>query len=60
MLCGSEDSVTPQSDHEQLVAAMRDAGGQPKYVLVPGAGHLPPMENPAEVNSAMVEFLGSI
>lgn len=60
VLCGSEDSVTPPSDHEQLIAALRDSGGQPKYVVVPGAGHLPPLENPTAVNAAMMEFLGSI
>ncbi|MBU6213739.1 MAG: alpha/beta fold hydrolase [Actinomycetales bacterium] len=57
VLCGRDDEVTPVSDHEQLVAALRDAGGRPEFVVVPGAGHLAPMEDPAAVSTALVEFL---
>ena len=57
VLCGGDDAVTPVADHEQLVAALRDAGGQPMFAVVPGAGHLAPLEAPAAVSEALLEFL---
>jgi pimeloyl-ACP methyl ester carboxylesterase len=48
VLCGSDDDITPMSDHEQLVAALRDVGGHPQFVVVPSAGHLVPMEAPEQ------------
>lgn len=57
VLCGSDDEVTPLRDHEQMVAALRDAGGHPEFVVVQGAGHLAPMENSSAVNASLLEFL---
>ena len=57
VVCGADDQVTPVTDHEQLVAALRDAGGRPEFVVIPEAGHLPPLEPAARVNRALLEFL---
>ena len=60
VLCGADDMVTPVSDHEQLVAALRDAGGQPQFVVIPEAGHMSALESPDAVSSAIVEFLSTL
>lgn len=57
VLCGEDDAVTPPADHAQMVAALRDAGGNPQFVIIPGAGHLAPMEQPELVNEVLSAFL---
>lgn len=57
VLCGDDDTVTPVADHNQLVAALRDAGGQPERVVIPRAGHLAPLENPETVSRALCDWL---
>ena len=53
VLVGEEDALTPPD------AARRLAAGIPKarLVLVPGAGHVPPVERPSETNAALLDFL---
>jgi 3-oxoadipate enol-lactonase len=53
VLVGEEDVLTPPD------AARRMAAGIPgaRVVLVPGAGHVPPVERPFETNAALLDFL---
>lgn len=49
---GSLDSITPASAAETLAKRIPNA----RLVTIEGAGHLAPMENPAEVAAALGEF----
>lgn len=53
VLVGDEDTLTPVSD------ALGISSGVPhgRLVIVSGAGHLSPLEQPAVVNAAIAEFL---
>lgn len=53
VICGAEDQISPPAEMRALAAAI--PGSQ--YVEVPGAGHMAPVEQPAAVNAALVEFL---
>lgn len=53
VMCGSADTLTPVSLHHTMVNAIPDA----KLQIINGAGHLPPLEQPAEVTGAMREWL---
>jgi pimeloyl-ACP methyl ester carboxylesterase len=53
VLWGDKDSVTPLSDGEHLAKLIPDA----EFEVLPGVGHLPPIENTAGFNKALVEFL---
>lgn len=55
VLVGSEDSaVGPKSVLEDVASRIKDC----EYVMVQGAGHLPPMHRPDEFNTIMLGFLG--
>jgi pimeloyl-ACP methyl ester carboxylesterase len=53
VLVGEEDSLTPPSAAKQIV----DGLAEPRYVELAGAGHLTPLERPAEVNQELYLFL---
>jgi pimeloyl-ACP methyl ester carboxylesterase len=53
VLCGAHDLLTPPDRHEEMAAAIRSA----KLVVVPGAGHLSPLERPYEVAYALGNWL---
>ena len=53
MLFGAEDALTPARYADDFVAGIRDA----RKVIVPGAGHMVPIERPAETLAAIEEFL---
>lgn len=55
-LVGEEDEITPP----QEVAALAAAAPNSQYVVIPEAGHMSPVENPAAVNTALAEFLNSL
>jgi pimeloyl-ACP methyl ester carboxylesterase len=55
VLCGDEDAITPPDGMRALAAAIAGA----TFTLVPG-GHFAPFEHPAEVNAALVRFLGQL
>ena len=55
-LCGAEDVLTPPAGMRAIAERVRGA----RYVEVPGAGHLAPLEQPTAVNSAVVEFLNGL
>lgn len=50
---GEVDTLTPPADMHALAAALPNA----RAVIIPAAGHLSPLENPAAVNKALTGFL---
>lgn len=53
VLCGREDRITPPGRSEDLAALMLQA----RLALVPGAGHMLPMEQPAAVAEALAALV---
>lgn len=53
IICGSEDKLSPPD----LMKSMADEIPDSEFVLIEGAGHMTPIENPALVNDKMNEFL---
>jgi pimeloyl-ACP methyl ester carboxylesterase len=53
VVCGRHDSVSPPAHMHALAAAMPEA----RFVEIPDAGHMSPLENPAAVNAAIRDFL---
>lgn len=56
VLVGSEDQVTGPAEARTLVAGIPDA----RLALVPGAGHLAPVEQPAAVTDLLVRHFSSV
>lgn len=56
VVSGSEDQVIPAEETERMVAALPRA----THVVVPGAGHLAPVENPKVVDAAILGFLQTL
>jgi 3-oxoadipate enol-lactonase len=56
VLVGEHDALTPPSQVRGLAGAIPGA----RLVVVPGAGHLPPIERPAVTTQVLLEFLRSI
>jgi pimeloyl-ACP methyl ester carboxylesterase len=56
VLVGEADELTPPSDSEAMVAALPNA----QFLTIAGAGHLSPLERPAEVSRAVLGFLGEV
>ena len=55
VLWGDKDSVTPLPDGEHLAKLIPNA----KFEVMPGVGHLPPVENTAGFNKVLLEFLAT-
>lgn len=55
VIVGENDVVTPKPEAEAMVAACSGA----ELVVIPGAGHLSPMEAPAAVNQALAALWAS-
>lgn len=53
VLCGDDDKITPPD----IMKEMSDKISSGKFVLVPNAGHLSPVENPSFVNEKIKDFL---
>jgi len=53
VLCGEADILTPPAIAAEMAGAIPDAS----LVIVPGAGHLAPLEQPEAVNRAMIDWL---
>jgi pimeloyl-ACP methyl ester carboxylesterase len=56
VLVGAEDVLTPPAEAEALVSAIAGA----RLEVVPRAGHLANLENPAAVNAALTRFLARL
>lgn len=54
IICGEEDAIAPPAEMQAIAKAIPGA----KYVGIAGAGHMAPLEKPAEVNAAIRQFLG--
>ena len=57
VLCGDRDALTPAAESSAMARAMLHAAGGARLVIVPGCGHMSPMEAPAAVNHALRAFL---
>jgi 3-oxoadipate enol-lactonase len=53
VIVGEDDSVTPPESARRMAAAIPGA----RMVVVPGAAHVPPVEQPAATTAAIREFL---
>ena len=53
LICGQEDVITPP---EEMQALARDIRGA-ETALIPHAGHLAPLEQPADTNRVIRRFL---
>ncbi|MCI2394104.1 alpha/beta fold hydrolase [Aliiroseovarius sediminis] len=53
VLCGAHDGLTPPRRHETMAALIPGA----ELVILPGAGHLPTVEQPQQVNIGMRAWL---
>ena len=53
LVVGEQDEITPPAGHEAMAAAIPGA----KLAVIPGAGHLPPLEAPETVTHVLAAFL---
>jgi pimeloyl-ACP methyl ester carboxylesterase len=56
VVVGEQDGLTPPAEAQKMVAAARKA----KLVRIPGAGHLPCIENPEAFNQALAGFFEAL
>ncbi len=56
VIVGEQDAVTPPTESKAMAAVLPDA----TMTLVPGAGHLSPIEQPAAVNAALRRLLTKV
>jgi 3-oxoadipate enol-lactonase len=55
VLVGQEDAISPVDEMRKLAGAIPGA----EFKVVPDAGHMAPLENPAFVNAAIASFLAN-
>lgn len=55
VLCGAEDRLCPLSRHELMAGLIPGA----RLVVVPEAGHLPTLEQPARTTAALADWLAA-
>ncbi|HEX5471184.1 MAG TPA: alpha/beta fold hydrolase [Lacipirellulaceae bacterium] len=56
ILAGAEDAISPPAEMKSIAAAI--PGSQ--FVIIPDAGHMTAMENPAAVNQALADFIANL
>lgn len=56
VICGEEDAISPPEMMRAMHALIPDS----RFVLVPGAGHVPPVEQPDAFAAALGTFLASL
>lgn len=56
LLCGAEDNLTPLHEMKAITKNIPNS----KYLTVPHAGHMTPIENPQFVNTAIKDFLNGL
>lgn len=54
VLCGKEDQWSPVSQHEEIAGAIPGS----KLVIVENCGHMSPVEQPAAVTEALLQWMG--
>jgi pimeloyl-ACP methyl ester carboxylesterase len=54
LICGEHDGISPPNEMRQIAAQMPLA----RFVEIPNAGHMAPLEQSVVVNAAMREFVG--
>ena len=52
VIVGEHDAITPPDETEAFAATVPDA----HHAVIPGAGHMPPMENTAECVRVLAQF----
>jgi pimeloyl-ACP methyl ester carboxylesterase len=55
--CGEADQLTPPEHSQEIAAALAAAGTPVRLEIVPGAGHLLTLEQPARVNALLADWL---
>ncbi len=55
VLMGEEDRLCPRDRHALMAALMP----QSRFAIIPGAGHLPPLERPAQTLTELLTWLGT-
>jgi 3-oxoadipate enol-lactonase len=53
VLVGQLDVISPPAEMRSIAAAIPGS----RYAEIPGSGHMSPMEQPAQVNATILEFL---
>ena len=53
LLCGEHDAISPADEMREIAAAIPKS----RFVQIDGAGHMAPLEDPAAVNAAILDFL---
>jgi 3-oxoadipate enol-lactonase len=56
VLCGQDDQISPPAEMKAMAQAIPGA----KFVEIPDAGHMAPMENPDVVNATIDRFLKTL
>jgi len=56
VLAGDQDAITPPAECQSMAEAIAGA----RFVTIPGAGHLTPMERPGAVAAALAEHFTSL
>lgn len=56
LICGEQDALTPPAVMKEMFHKIPNA----EFVEIENAGHMTPIENPEEVNKAIVNFLNKI
>lgn len=56
VVVGSDDVITPPAEARAMAEAIPNA----RLIEVPDAGHLAPLENPGQVNAALLQFLDAV
>jgi pimeloyl-ACP methyl ester carboxylesterase len=56
VIVGDQDAISPPAEMRTIAAAIPRA----EFVVIPRAGHMTTMENPAAVNDALTSFLGRV
>jgi pimeloyl-ACP methyl ester carboxylesterase len=56
VIVGQDDTISPPAEMRGIADAIPDA----RFVEIPAAAHMSPLENPAAVNAAIIEFLATL
>jgi pimeloyl-ACP methyl ester carboxylesterase len=56
IFCGELDALTPPSIMKPMAEKIKDS----EFVLIKNSGHMSPIENPKEVNEAIIKFLEKV